>query len=121
MAAATTQVTQNWQNFFSPATPIDAKTALLQHGAQLQPLLQAFAADPRISQISAQVTNVQFTSDTTAIVTYDLSLQGQVVQPAAAGQAVLEDGTWKVSQATLCGLVAQSGNTAASAVPGCSS
>ncbi|MDH6134229.1 murein L,D-transpeptidase YcbB/YkuD [Kitasatospora sp. MAA4] len=121
VAAATAQVTQNWQNFFSPSTPISAKAALLQNGDQLQPLLQAFAADPRISQISAQVTNVQFSSADTAIVTYNLSLQGQVVQPNAAGQAVLDNGTWKVSQASLCALVAQSGNTAASAVPGCSS
>ncbi|MEY9943550.1 hypothetical protein ABH937_000605 [Kitasatospora sp. GAS1066B] len=121
VAAATAQVTQNWQSFFSPATPISAKAGLLQNGDQLQPLLQAFAADPRISQISAQVTNVQFSSASTATVTYNLLLQGQVVQPNAAGQAVLENGTWKVSQATLCGLVAQSGNTAAGVVPGCSS
>ncbi|MDH6115302.1 hypothetical protein P3T36_006712 [Kitasatospora sp. MAP12-15] len=121
VAAATAQVTQNWQSFFSPATPISTKAGLLQNGAQLQPLLQVFAADPRISQISAQVTNVQFSSAGTAVVTYNLLLQGQVVQPNAAGQAVLEDGTWKVSQSTLCGLVALSGNTAASAVPGCSS
>ncbi|WP_051966367.1 hypothetical protein [Kitasatospora mediocidica] len=121
VAAATAQVTQNWQSFFSPSTPITAKAALLQNGAQLQPLLEAFAADPRISQISAQVTNVQFSDASTAIVTYNLSLQGQVVQPNAAGQAVLENGTWKVSQSTLCALVAQSGNTAAGAVPGCSS
>ncbi|TQF01595.1 hypothetical protein E6W39_04240 [Kitasatospora acidiphila] len=117
-AAATQQITQNWQSFFSPSTPITAKAGLLQNGTQLLPVLQSFANDPRVGQISAQVTNVQFTSATMATVTYNLSLQGQTVQPNAAGQAVLENGTWKVSDSTLCALVAQAG---ASAVPGCSS
>ncbi|GAA1933752.1 hypothetical protein [Kitasatospora viridis] len=117
MAAATTQVTQNWQSFFSPSTSLSAKAALLQNGQQLQALLQGFASDPRVGQVSAQVTNVQFTSATTAIVTYNLSLQGQTVQPNASGQAVLDNGTWKVSQATLCGLVTLSGATG---LPGCS-
>ncbi|WP_329562836.1 hypothetical protein [Kitasatospora sp. NBC_01266] len=121
VAAATTQVTQNWESFFSASTPINVKATLLQNGSQLQPLLQSFANDPQISQISAQVTNVQFTSASTATVTYNLSVQGQVVQSNAAGQALLINGTWVVSQATLCALVAQSGNTAASVVPGCSS
>jgi hypothetical protein len=119
VTAATQQVTQNWQSFFSPATPISAKAALLQNGQQLTPLLQSFANDPRVGQISAQVTNVQFTSATTATVTYNLTLQGQTVQPNATGQAVLENGTWKVSQSTLCGLITLSGATP-TAVPGCS-
>jgi hypothetical protein len=109
-------VTQNWQSFFSPNTPISAKAGLLQNGDQLQALLQSFSADPRVGQVSAQVTKVEFTSATTANVTYNLSLQGQTVQPNASGQAVLENGTWKVSRATLCGLVAQAGATVA---PGC--
>lgn len=113
-AAATTQITENWQKFFSPSTQIAGKTALLQNGDQLQPLLQGFASDPRVSQVSAQVTSVQFTSPTSATVTYNLSLQGQTVQPNATGQAVLENGTWKVSRATLCGLL----TLAASASPG---
>lgn len=45
-AAATQQITQNWQNFFSPSTSITAKAGLLQNGTQLLPLLQGFASDP---------------------------------------------------------------------------
>jgi hypothetical protein len=119
VAAATQQVTQNWQNFFSPNTAISSKANLLQNGQQLLPVLQSFANDPRVGQITAQVTNVQFTSATTATVTYNLTLQGQTVQPNATGQAVLDNGTWKVSQSTLCGLIALSGATP-TAVPGCS-
>ncbi|MFE3113060.1 hypothetical protein ACFXKJ_09490 [Kitasatospora indigofera] len=116
-AAAKTAVTTNWEKFFDPATPIADKASLLQGGEQLAPALQGFAGDPRVGQVKAQVTDVQFTSATDATVTYALSLQGTVVQPDATGQAVLDNGTWKVSRSTLCGLVQQSGNTA---VPGCS-
>ncbi|MCX5208077.1 hypothetical protein OG689_01905 [Kitasatospora sp. NBC_00240] len=116
-AAAKTAVTTNWEKFFDPATPIADKAALLQGGEQLAPALQGFAGDPRVGQVKAQVTDVQFTSATDATVTYALSLQGTVVQPDATGQAVLDNGTWKVSRSTLCGLVQQSGATA---IPGCS-
>ncbi|MFC9328474.1 hypothetical protein [Kitasatospora sp. NPDC057015] len=117
VAAATAEVTANWQKFFDPATPIADKAALLQNGEALQPALQGFASDPRVGQVKAEVAAVDFTSATEATVTYSLSLEGNVVQPAATGTAVLDGGTWKVSTASLCGLVAQAGNTT---VPGCS-
>jgi hypothetical protein len=116
-AAATAQIKQNWELFFSPKTPVSDKVKYLQHGTALAPLLQGFAADPRVGQVSSTVSNVVFTSPTTATVTYSLSLQGTVVEPNATGQAVLENGTWKVSVSTLCGLVALTGNTK---IPGCS-
>ncbi|WP_405010571.1 hypothetical protein [Kitasatospora sp. NBC_01539] len=114
--AAKAQVTANWEKFFDPATPIADKAAVLQNGAALAPALQGFAADPRVGQVKADVTAVDFTSATEATVTYTLSLQGNVVQPAATGTAVLDDGTWKVSTKSLCGLVAQAGGAT---VPGC--
>ncbi|MFD9130411.1 hypothetical protein [Kitasatospora sp. NPDC059571] len=117
-AAAKAEVTANWQKFFDPATSIQDKAALLQNGQALAPALQGFAADPRVGQVKAEVKTVDFTSPTTATVTYSLSLQGNVVEPSATGQAVLDGGTWKVSTSTLCGLLTQAGS--ASAVPGCS-
>lgn len=116
-AAATAQIKQNWEAFFDPKTSVSDKEKFLQNGKVLAPLLQGFAADPRVSQVSATVTDVKFTSDTTATVTYSLSLAGTVVEPNATGKAVLEDGTWKVADSTLCGLVALTGNTK---LPGCS-
>ncbi|WP_263102613.1 hypothetical protein [Kitasatospora sp. DSM 101779] len=115
--AAKTQIKTNWEKFFDPATPIADRAALLQNGEALQPALQGFANDPRVGQVKATVTDVQFTSDSAATVTYTLTLQGQTVEPAASGQAVLDNGTWKVSTSTLCGLVAQAGGTT---IPGCS-
>ena len=116
-AAATAQIKQNWETFFDPKTSVTDKEKYLQNGSALAPLLQGFAADPRVGQVSATVTNVTFTSPTEATVTYSLSLQGTVVEQNATGKAVLENGTWKVSDATLCGLVALTGNTK---LPGCS-
>lgn len=116
-AAATAEIKQNWQLFFDPKTAVADKEKYLQNGAVLAPLLQAFAADPRVGQVSSTVSSVSFTSPTTATVTYSLSLQGTVVEPNATGKAVLQDGTWKVADTTLCGLVALTGNTK---LPGCS-
>lgn len=116
-AAATAQIKQNWHTFFDPKTPIADKEKYLQNGQALAPLLSGFAADPRVGQVSAAVSKVTFTSPTTATVTYALSLQGSVVEPNATGKAVLQDGTWKVADSTLCGLIALTGNTK---LPGCS-
>ncbi|MER6395322.1 hypothetical protein ABT263_04545 [Kitasatospora sp. NPDC001603] len=118
-ATATNQVTATWEKFFDPTTPIPEKAALLQNGDVLLPALQGFSQDPRVGQVKAKVTNVTFTSPTEATVTYELSLQGTVVAPDATGQAVLDNGTWKVSRSSLCGLLAQAGGGSGAAVPGC--
>ncbi|MGW0825640.1 hypothetical protein [Streptomyces sp. NPDC002845] len=44
-------------------------------------------------------------------------LNGATALPDSAGTAIEEDGTWKVSVRTLCGLVVLSGNE--SPGPGC--
>ncbi|MFJ9455750.1 hypothetical protein ACIRST_11795 [Kitasatospora sp. NPDC101447] len=119
-AAAKTAITTNWEKFFDPATPIADKAALLQGGDALLPVLQGFSQDPRVGQVQAKVTDVSFVDASTATVTYSLSLQGTVVEPSASGQAVLENGTWKVSRSTLCGLLTQAGGASGTPVPGCS-
>ncbi|WP_051836191.1 hypothetical protein [Streptomyces sp. NRRL WC-3742] len=119
-AAAKAEITANWEKFFDPATPIPDKAKLLQGGDVLLPVLQGFSQDPRVGQVQAKVSDVAFTDATDATVTYALSLQGQVVQPSATGQSVLENGTWKVSRSTLCGLLTQAGGASATPIPGCS-
>ncbi|WP_406206209.1 hypothetical protein OH807_32380 [Kitasatospora sp. NBC_01560] len=119
-ATAKNEVTANWEKFFDPTTPIPEKATLLQGGAVLLPALQGFSQDPRVGQVKAKVTDVTFTSATDATVTYELSLQGTVVEPSASGRAVLENGTWKVSRSTLCGLLTQAGGASGTPIPGCS-
>ncbi|MFD0349866.1 hypothetical protein ACFQ0M_35245 [Kitasatospora aburaviensis] len=120
VATAKNEVTANWEKFFDPTTPIPEKASLLQNGDQLLPVLQGFSQDPRVGQVKARVTDVSFNSATEATVTYELSLQGNVVEPSATGQAVLENGTWKVSRSTLCGLLTQAGGASGTPIPGCS-
>ncbi|MEV7025149.1 hypothetical protein [Kitasatospora sp. NPDC093558] len=119
-AAAKAEITANWEKFFSPATPIADKAKLLQNGDVLLPVLQGFSQDPRVGQVQAKVSDVTFTDATDATVTYALSLQGTVVEPNASGQAVLDNGTWKVARATLCGLLTQAAGASGTPIPGCS-
>ncbi|KOG36339.1 MULTISPECIES: hypothetical protein [Streptomyces] len=114
-AAARTEITDNWTAFFDPDTPTAEKTALLENGEQMAPVLAAFAGDKNAAATSAKVDNIDFTSPSGANVTYDLLVNGDVALPDSRGTSVLQDGTWKVSVKTLCGLVELSGVT----VPGC--
>ncbi|WP_042365971.1 hypothetical protein [Streptacidiphilus neutrinimicus] len=117
-AAAGTSVAENFSKFFSPSTPSTEKVALLQNGEHLTTVLQGFAGNPLASKASVTVTAVEFTSPTMATVTYNLCQSGTPALPNAKGTAVLENGTWKVSDTTLCSLVALSNN--GKSVPGCS-
>ncbi|QOV39331.1 hypothetical protein IM697_13635 [Streptomyces ferrugineus] len=116
-AAAETEIKQNWQKFFDPKTSLEDKRTVLENGEQMAPVLQAFSGDERGGQVQAKVSKVEFTSPTEADVTYDLTLKGATALPNAAGTAVEQDGTWKVSAKTLCALVQMSGN--GSPIPGC--
>jgi hypothetical protein len=115
--AAEREIRQNWQKFFDPAVSLKDKQAVLENGDKMGPVLAAFSGDERGEQVQAEVNRVEFTSPTAANVTYTLLLKGATVMPDAAGTAVEQDGVWKVSVKTLCGLVGLSGN--ASPIPGC--
>ncbi|MFJ9579908.1 hypothetical protein ACIRQF_26425 [Streptomyces sp. NPDC101191] len=114
-AAAKAQIARNWKAFFDPKTPAAERVKLLENGDQLASVLAAFAGDKNAALTSAQVKGIAFTSPTNANVTYDLLVGGNPALPGAKGTSVLQDGTWKVSVTTLCGLVQLSGAT----VPGC--
>ncbi|MDQ0778236.1 hypothetical protein QF026_006702 [Streptomyces aurantiacus] len=116
-AAAEKEIKENWKKFFDPAVPTKDKQAVLQNGDAMGQVLKSFGGDERGGQVEATVGKVAFTSPTDADVTYTLTLKGATVMPDAAGTSVEQDGTWKVSVKTLCGLVGLSGN--ASPGPGC--
>jgi len=118
-AAAEKEVKQNWEKFFDPAVSLKDKQALLENGDKMSKVVQSFSGDKRGQQVQAQVSKVEFTSPTEAEVTYALTLKGATVLPDASGTAVEQDGTWKVSDSTLCALVALSGDGSSSAPPGC--
>jgi hypothetical protein len=115
-AAAEAQIRKNWQAFFSKNTSLTTKLTYLQHGDTLKAAVQRFGTDPRTSQATAKVVDVFVTSPTSATVKYQVLLNGQVALPNAVGTAVFEDGVWKISASTLCGLLGLTGGTQ---IPGC--
>jgi hypothetical protein len=121
-ASAAGAVKQTWTTFFSQSTPIAQKETLLQDGTTTYaPAAQAFASNPMVGEVTADVQNVAFSSPTQANVTYSISLGGQVVENSMAGKAVYQNGKWLVADTTLCGLLqlAESQSGSAASIPGC--
>ncbi|MFJ5308847.1 hypothetical protein [Streptomyces sp. NPDC088350] len=118
-AAATTRIKANWKKFFDPATSTRDKQAVLENGDRMGPVLKAFSGDKRGGQVQADVQKVEFTAPDKATVTYSLTLNGATALPNASGTTVQQDGTWKVSDNTLCALVALSGDASPSPGSGC--
>jgi hypothetical protein len=118
-AAATAAITANWKTFFNYSTSRARAAELLENGATMGAAL-AFAVKEQTQthfKQGAKVTGVTFTGPTTAQVTYQLLNGTTVVLPAASGQAVLQDGTWKVAKSTFCTLVLLGNNN--NPVSGC--
>lgn len=106
-SAATSQITANWEAFFSSSTPDSKRVELLQNGQQFAAAVTAFSKSPLASAVSAKVDSVTMTSATQAKVKYDLTAAGTSVASGATGVAVLENGVWKVGDASFCGLLQQ--------------
>jgi hypothetical protein len=97
-------IATNWVTFFNATTPAATRLSLLENGSTFASALQALLKSPAASQTAAQVTAVSVASST-ATVTWNLLLSGKVELPNQKGQAVLQGGVWKVSDASLCALV----------------
>jgi hypothetical protein len=120
-ASAASAVKTTWTTFFSKSTPIAQREALVENGTAMSGAMTAFASSPLTSEVTASVSNVTFPSSTKADVTYSISLNGQVVENAMAGNAVYQGGEWLVADTTLCGLLqlAESQSGSSAAIPGC--
>jgi hypothetical protein len=103
---AVSQITANWETFFSPASSVSKRVSLLQDGAQVQSAVQSLLGSSFASQASAKVTNVTVNSPTQATVTYNILLSGKPVLKNQTGTAVLENGIWKVGVSSFCSLAA---------------
>jgi hypothetical protein len=110
-------ITANWEAFFSSATPNAKRVELLQNGSTFSAAVSAFSKSPLASAVSAKVDSVTVTSATQANVKYDLTAAGQSVESGATGVAVLEDGVWKVGDASFCGLLEEGSSILGIAVP----
>jgi purine-cytosine permease-like protein len=102
-SAAVAQITANWEKFFNSSTPNSERVTLLQNGSSFAGAISGLAS--LVSNLGAKVTSVTLTSATTATVKYDLTSSGSTLLPNQTGTAVLQDGVWKVGDASLCGLI----------------
>jgi hypothetical protein len=103
-SAAVAQITANWEKFFSASTPLSQRVALLQNGSQFSSAINDFSKLPLAGGIGAKVTGVTVTSATSATVTYAIVSGSTTLLGGQSGTAVYQDGTWKVGDASLCGL-----------------
>jgi hypothetical protein len=102
--SAVSQITANWEAFFSPSSSISKRISLLQDGPQVQSAVQSLLGSSFASAASAKVTKVTLNSPTQATVIYTILLSGSPTLKNQKGTAVLENGTWKVGVQSFCGL-----------------
>jgi len=106
------QITANVEALFNPALPIQDRVQYLQDGEELRPVVEQTyqILGEQASTASAQVDKVTLNDDGTANIEFQVLLAGTPVLPTT-GTAVLEDGKWLVSKATVCDLITLAGTT----------
>ena len=111
----TKEIETNWGNFFKASTSLKDRESILQNGTAFsQPIQTEFNAFST-EDSAASISSIVFTSKTAANVVYTVDLGGQPVLKDQAGQALLIDNVWKVSDSTLCQLL----NLAGTKTPAC--
>jgi hypothetical protein len=103
-ASAASEITANWEKFFSSSTPTSERVALLQNGSEFTAAINSLTKLPLASGLGATVTAVTVKSPTSAAVTYNLTGNGSTLLSGQSGTAVYQDGTWKVGDVSLCAL-----------------
>jgi hypothetical protein len=115
--ATTKAVTDAYVIFFNGQTPPAERAALVENGQTFLPVLEGMTANPQAMGTSATVTNVSTVDANNANVMWTLNLNGAPVLPDQTGQSINDAGTWKVSAATFCALLAIQGG--GGPTPGC--
>jgi hypothetical protein len=103
--SATSLIKTNWVQFFSGKTDAATKISLLENGQKFASVINAQAGTAIAAEAVATVTAVVLDSPTTASVTYNVGIGGGQGLNNQPGTAVLENGTWKVSDASFCSLL----------------
>jgi hypothetical protein len=106
------QIKSAYEKFFSGKTSVPDRVAVLQKGSRFKGLVTSFASNPLAKNVSAKVSSVTLQGANKAKVVYVVSFAGTSL-PQQTGSAVRERGSWKVSDASLCKLVALQGSTPA--------
>jgi len=104
--SAASKISSNWVTFFNGATPAATKISLLQNGSEFAQIIDAQSSMPLAKSVTAAVSRVSDITASTASVRYDLLLGGTSALSNQLGRSVLQSGSWKVSDASFCVLLA---------------
>lgn len=107
-------ITANWEAFFSAKTPVKRKIALVQDGSAFAQVIHSQAGNSLAATATAKVLSVKVKGKTAAV-TYTVYVGGQPALKNQKGEALLQDGTWKVGAESFCGLLSLEGTK----VPAC--
>jgi hypothetical protein len=110
ISSAKAEIDSNWKTFFGPTASLQTRENLLQNGSQFAQIISSEFAALGQESFSSAINSTSLTSTTAANVVYTGTLGGQVVLKNEAGSAVKVGGVWKVSDATLCQLLALDGS-----------
>jgi hypothetical protein len=102
---ATQAIEVNWAKFFSAKTPVAQRIALLQNGSQFSSIITSQAGSALATAASAKVTHVTLTGTNMASVGYNILLSGKPALSGQTGEAVYQDGVWKVGETSFCALL----------------
>ena len=111
------QIRAHWGEFFTTDTPASKRIKLLQDGQQFASVIDSQARLPLAAHVSAMVYKVVLLSATQARVTYSILESGKPVLKNQTGTAVYSGGTWKVSVASFCRLLALENGGKTSSLP----
>lgn len=114
-AASIAAITTNWEKFFSAKTPVSERQSLLENGSQFP--AATLAPTGLAAEASAKVLSVSAVTPSDATVTYNILLGTSVALPNQTGQAVYQDGTWKVGSASFCSLLKLEAGNKTSGLP----
>jgi hypothetical protein len=112
-AAARAEITSTFDRFFSAATPIDERLALLENGEKHRQSVIDQTNSPAAKGVTFKLTSVKLDRDATppsALVTFEIANAGVVVFPNGGGSLKQLAGKWVVAEQAWCGLLRLQGN-----------
>jgi hypothetical protein len=115
--AATAAIDQAFQTVFSCAnSPLVRSGEIQDNGMFANPLEQPYLGPytSLVESVYATVSQVVFVTPTLADVSYTIAFHDSTLTFEMIGSAVVADGTWRVSYATLCAAVALGGASCSS-------
>jgi hypothetical protein len=118
--SAVSQITANWETFFSGTTSAATKISVLQNGQTYASVIDAQAGSAISKSTTAKVLSVSVNSTgTQAAVKYSIYFGTSPALANQTGVAFDENDTWVVGDSTFCALLALENNGKAPSV--CSS